>query len=196
MNVARTRRLLFVAASLVAILVASMAYASIVVIYPLNVTVQEVAPPVKFQAGSNANQTGLGGTMTVIIGKNQASATVSFQVTYQTNYIHDLLEVVNTAENDYYVAIRVDTPLVSNTGVVSSAQLILDRGNDNIADDKLDLTTNGTSTEIQLLAGQVIALHFNVTLTEGRMLDSAPLTVQLSLLYSPQSGGTRYASSP
>ncbi len=196
MNVARTRRLLFVAASLVAVLVATMAYASIVVIYPLNVSVSEVAPPVKFQAGSNANQTGLGGTMTVIIGKNQASATVSFQVTYQTNYIHDLLEVVNTAENDYYVAIRVDTPLVSNTGVVSSAQLILDRGNDNIADDKLDLTTNGTSTEIQLLAGQVIALHFNVTLTEGRMLDSAPLTVQLSLLYSPQSGGTRYAPSP
>ncbi len=196
MNVARTRRLLFVAASLIAVLVATMAYASIVVIYPLNVSVSEVAPPVKFQAGSNANQTGLGGTMTVIIGKNQASATVSFQVTYQTNYIHDLLEVVNTAENDYYVAIRVDTPLVSNTGVVSSAQLILDRGNDNIADDKLDLTTNGTSTEIQLLAGQVIALHFNVTLTEGRMLDSAPLTVQLSLLYSPQSGGTRYAPSP
>ncbi len=196
MNVARTRRLLFVVASLVAVLVATMAYASIVVIYPLNVSVSEVAPPVKFQAGSNANQTGLGGTMTVIIGKNQTSATVSFQVTYQTNYIHDLLEIVNTAGNDYYVAIRVDTPLASSTGVVSSAQLILDLGNDNTTDGTLDLTTtNETSTEIQLPAGQVIALHFQVTLTEGTKLDSAPLTVQLSLLYSPQSGGTSYAPS-
>ncbi len=196
MNVARTRRLLFVAASLIAVLVATMAYASIVVIYPLNVSVSEVAPPVKFQAGSNANQTGLGGTMTVIIGKNQTSATVSFQVTYQTNYIHDLLEVVNTAGNDYYVAIRVDSPLASSTGAVASAQLILDVGNDATADATVDLTTTGTSTEITLPAGQVIALHFQVTLTEGTKLDSAPLTVQLSLLYSPQSGGTSYAPSP
>lgn len=193
MNVARTRRLLFIAASLVAVLVATMAYASIVVIYPLNISVSEVQAPVVFQGGANANQTGLGGTMTVLIGGNQTSASVSFQVTYQTNYIHDLLRVVNNGGTPYYVAIRVDTPLSSTTGVVALAQLLLDIGNDGTTDETVDLTTTGTSTELTLPAGGVMALHFRVVLTEGARLDTAPLTVGLSLLYSPQSGGTGYA---
>ncbi len=193
MNVARTRRLLFVAASLVAVLVASMTYASIVVIYPFNVSISEVSAPVVFQGGTNANQTGLGGTMTVLIGENQTSASISFQVTYQTNYIHDLLEIANTDSISYHVAVRVDSPLLSTTNVVASAELLLDVGNDGTIEDVVDLTTTGTSAEITLPAGEVIALHFKVVLTEGVKLDSAPLTVQLSLLYSPQPGGTNHA---
>ena len=179
----RTLALVAMAAALAAV----TAYAGVLVVYPVNVQVSEVAPPIHFAEGANAGAAGLGGgTITVTLGANQTSATVSFQVTYQDTYIIDPLRIVNDdTANAYYAKLCVATPLASATGVVTTAEAIVSDGTATLA--TVDLTTTGCSTEFTIPAGATLYVHFHTTLQEGTQLDTGTLTAQLTLQWSPES---------
>jgi hypothetical protein len=180
---------------------ASIVFASVFVYYPASITVSPVSPPVVFAAGSNANQPDLLGTNTISvnIGQNGASLSVTLHPTYQVTYYKNITIIYNTDSKTYYVYLRVQTPA---TGLPSGSKLILYIYNAN-ADRSLsgypqptptsgsyaaslDLTTSGqTQAQITLSSGSWLELDVYVYIPEGTTLPSSPVTAQLLLVYTP-----------
>ena len=90
--------------------------ASVFAYYPLSITVSLIEPPVKFITGSNSNQDDLGSdnfgqsyTITVNLGSNNTSASVTIHPTYQKTYYKDVLRINNSDSKAYNVSIRVES---------------------------------------------------------------------------------------
>ncbi|MEM1843442.1 MAG: hypothetical protein QXD75_02835, partial [Desulfurococcaceae archaeon] len=84
-----------------ALLAMTATLASVFAYYPLTITVSPTEPGVVFERGSNADQPdiGAGNTITVTIGANKTSASLTIHPTYQENYYKDVLRINNTDDN-------------------------------------------------------------------------------------------------
>ena len=98
-----------------ALLAMTATLASVFAYYPLTLQVVPTAPGVVFEPGSNADQPdiGEGKTITVTIGANKTSASITIHPTYQENYYKDVLQIVNNDDNAMNVYIVFTS--VSNT---------------------------------------------------------------------------------
>jgi len=157
----------------------TVALASVFVYNPLTVNINAVAPPVIFDPGSNANQADLGGnTITVTIGANKTSATITIHPTYQVTYYKNITLIHNTdTATTYYVWIKVVSPATLPAG--SQAVLKLN----DTAGTTIDLLTTGTYGPITLPAGNLLQMDFNMTIPEGVQLPAAT-SAQLQVIYS------------
>ncbi|MEM4615261.1 MAG: hypothetical protein QXN25_06685, partial [Desulfurococcaceae archaeon] len=98
-----------------ALLAMTATLASVFAYYPLTITVSPTEPGVVFERGSNAGQPdiGEGNTITVSVGANKTSASVTIHPTYRENYYKDVLQIVNNDDNAMNVYIVFT--FVSNT---------------------------------------------------------------------------------
>lgn len=158
---------------------ASVAFASVFVYYPINVSVSPVSPPIVIDPGSNANQPDLAGnTITVNIGANKTSATVTVHPTYQTTYYKNITVIENTdAATSYYVWIRVDTAL---SAAYSGSQLIIRTASGSVP---VDLTTSGDTLIGQIPASGKWEVDLSFSIPEGTALPAAETAV-IQLIYS------------
>jgi len=163
----------------------TVALASVFVYNPLTININAVAPPVQFWPGSNANQADLGGnTITVTIGANKTSETITIHPTYQSTYYLNVSLINNTdTATTYYVWIKVLTPATLPAG--SEAYLILN----DTASTQVDLLTTGSYGPITLAPGGLLQMDLNVTLPEGVQLPAAT-SAELQVIYSTQSSET------
>ncbi|MEM4789724.1 MAG: hypothetical protein QXV06_08060, partial [Ignisphaera sp.] len=100
---------------IVTLAITAIVLASVFAYYPLTITVSPTAPGVVFEIGSNANQPDIGtrNTITVTIGDNKTSASITIHPTYQENYYKDVLRITNGDDNAMNVYIIFTS--VSNT---------------------------------------------------------------------------------
>ena len=167
------------------IVAAGIAYAGIVVIYPITGSVSEENPPVVFEEGSNSGSPGLnGGTVEVSIGDNGASAVLSLQATYQTTYVVNILKIANNdASNTYYVKVAVVSPIAADE--VSEAKMLIDIDGDGTVDTSLDLTSTVSPVTFTLPAGSTATVSFKFVIAEDQSF-TGTLNFELSLYYSPE----------
>ena len=188
---------------------ASIVFASVFVYYPATITVSPVKPPVVFIAGSNANGTDLlGNTITVNIGQNSTSLSVTIHPTYQLTYYKNVTIIKNVDSRVYYVYLRVQTPVqIGDTGLPQGSQLILYIYQHSMGASRslsgnfpptptsgsyaasLSLTTTGQTDPITLSSGDWLELDVYVSIPEGNPLPS-PVTAQLLLVYTPYTPST------
>jgi hypothetical protein len=164
--------------------------ASVFAYYPLSITVSPITPPVVFDEGSNSNQDdlGYGNTITVSLGSNNASASVTVHPTYQRTYYMDVLRITNSDSRAYNVYIRVETAI---TGFPAGSTIQLkiyasgaSRAGTPIA--TVSLTSPGTVSIGSLDAGRTWEVDVEVYIPEGHTLPS-PATANLRLIYTPSS---------
>ncbi|RLE98970.1 MAG: hypothetical protein DRJ57_03040 [Thermoprotei archaeon] len=174
------------AAALALVLTAAMA--SVFAYYPVSLSIQGAAPPIELEAGGNAGQADLSGTIDVTVGANKTSLTVTLHPTYQTTYYKDIARIRNTdTANTYYVWIRVVTPTTPALPSGSTAQLIVKTSAGGTAA-TVDLTTSGTTGPITLSAGDYLQLDFKFSIPEGVQLSSFQgVTASIEVIYSTQS---------
>ena len=185
MREVKTRKLLKILALPLALLLVAvpLAYAGVIVSYPISGTVNYVAPTIVFEGGTNANQTGLGGnTISVTIGQNKTSATFSIHITYQTVEYHDILVIRNTdAANAYWVGFSATTNLPA--AVYNATLLITDDTGSKIA--SYDLLTGGWSGWLfQLPANTTYHVNLIFKMSEGQRLPATPADISLKLYWS------------
>lgn len=161
---------------------ASVAFASVFVYYPINVSVSPVSPPIVIDPGSNANQPDLAGnTITVNIGANKTSATVTVHPTYQTTYYKSIAVIRNTDTQAYNIWFKVKTALPGTT--YSSAYLVIRDGTTNVT--RVSLTSTGTTTTYYTLsAGGNWEVDLEFKINEGTTLPTTPDTATIQLIYS------------
>ncbi|MEM2671811.1 MAG: hypothetical protein QXI64_10165 [Sulfolobales archaeon] len=188
------KELLLVAVS-IAVLAISHVFASVFVYYPVTVNLSPVSPPIKFLAGSNANQNDLGGggspyvsnTIGVTIGSDGASLTLTLHPTKQHNYYRNVSLIQNTDGKAYYITIRVNTAASLPSGSVARL-LIYDRpsGGAKVADVSL-LATGDTSATATISAsgnpGSVWRIDLYIFIPEGSTASATSASLQL--IYSP-----------
>jgi hypothetical protein len=154
-----------------------------------------VSPPIKFLAGSNANQSDLGGggspyvsnTIGVIIGPNSTSLTLTLHPTIQHNYYRNVSLIQNTDGKAYYITIRVVTPASLPPG--SQARLLIynaPSGGSIVANVNL-LTTGDTTASATIAAsgspGSVWRIDLHIYIPEGSTVSATSASLQL--IYSP-----------
>lgn len=159
--------------------VASVAFASVFVYYPVSVAVSPVAPPVIFASGSNANQSDLGGnTISVILGANLTSVSITVHPTYQITYYKNVTVIKNNdTVNAYYVTIRVNTALPAT---YAGSELIVQTATGSVA---VNLTATGDTYIGQIPAGGNWSVDLLFDIPEGAPLP-APATASIQLIYS------------
>ncbi len=181
----KTRKLLKVLALPLALLLVAvpLAYAGVIVSYPISGTVNYVTPTIVFDGGSNANQTGLGGnTISVNIGQNSTSATFSIHITYQTVEYHDILVIKNLdTVNAYWIGFSATTTLPAE--VYNATLLITDDTGAKVA--SYNLLTGGWSGWLfQLPAGTTYHVNLIFKMSEGQKLPITPAEIVLKLYWS------------
>jgi hypothetical protein len=164
--------------------------ASVFAYYPLSITVSPTTPPVTFAAGSNAGNDDLvsGNTITVSLGDNYASASVTVHPTYQRTYYKDVLRITNSDSKAYNVHIKVETA-ITTFPLGSTIQLKIyasgaSRAGTPIA--TVDLISTGTVSIGSLSSGGTWEVDVEVIIPEGSPLPS-PATANLQLIYTPSS---------
>jgi hypothetical protein len=160
--------------------------ASVFAYYPLNITVSPTTPPVTFATGSNSNQDDLGpgNTITVSLGSNYASASVTVHPTYQTTYYMDVLRITNSDSKAYNVTIRV----VEEISSFSIKLKIYTRGTSGSRTliGTVDLTYTHDENIGILSSVGTWEVDIEVSIPEGSPLPS-PATAKLQLIYTPSS---------
>ncbi len=185
MKAVKTRKLLKVLALPLALLLVAvpLAYAGVIVSYPINGTVNYVTPTIVFAGGSNANQTGLGGnTISVTIGANNTSATFSIHITYQTVEYHDILVIKNTdTVNAYWIGFSSTNTLPAQ--VYNATLIITDDSGAKIA--SYNLLTGGWSGWLFQIPGNT-TYHINLIfkMSEGQKLPTTAASISLKLYWS------------
>ncbi len=160
---------------------------AVFVYLPGDISITPVQPPVIFDAGTNANQTGLAGnTITLILGENSSSFSLTLHPTYQKTYFHDVLRIVNPAlpaGDNYFFGIKVLTPV---SGPYTTAQMnIYDSSNNLVLSvDLTSATLQGWPTALN--DNTVYRVDFVFVLPENVPLPGST-TIQVELVYSPQS---------
>ena len=183
---ARTRWLLPLVA---AAAVAAMVSASVFVVYPVSGTLSFVSPPIVLNAGSNAGQADLGGnTISVQIGDNQTSATITLHPTYETTYYYSILYVNNTdTVNSYYVKFKLSTSSTLSNGEQVTALIYDSNGNliDTVTIDSTTTSSWNTNGWLTLGAGSGFRIDFKIVYPEGQPLPGTQ-SFTLSIVYSNQ----------
>ncbi|MEM4054899.1 MAG: hypothetical protein QW369_05090, partial [Desulfurococcaceae archaeon] len=121
------------------LMVSAVALAAVFAYYPLTLQAVPTAPGVVFEPGSNAGQPdiGEGNTITVTVGANKTSASITIHPTYQENYYKDVLRINNTDDNAMNVSI-VFTSVVNNLPAGSIVKLFVYEGATRVKE--LDIT--------------------------------------------------------
>ena len=175
------RRSAYLLALVAAALAAGAVGASVFVYYPVTLNVAYQAPPIVFEAGSNAGQPDLNGnTIDVSIGQNKTSATITIHPTYQTTYYLGVLNITNTDQNNaYYVRLRLSG--TSSVGATITVKVIDSNGNEVFSVN----TTNPESGWYQIPAGATYRVDIVVNLPEGNYIGTGTTdTFNLQLIYS------------
>ena len=159
------------------------------------VTVSPVEPPIVFELGSNANKNDLQEQISVLLGNNKTSASITVHPTYQVTYYKGVLNISNTDSKAYYVHIKVVNPI---TGWPSGSNVTLCIYGANTARQLIDwptpkavgaikgvdLTTTGTIYIDTLDVDEKWEVDVYVHIPEGSGLPSSA-TAYLLLVYSP-----------
>ncbi|MEM4671891.1 MAG: hypothetical protein QXJ84_05955, partial [Desulfurococcaceae archaeon] len=170
-----------------ALLAMTATLASVFAYYPLTLQAVPTAPGVVFEPGSNAGQPdiGEGNTITVTIGANKTSASITIHPTYQENYYKDVLRINNTDDNAMNVYI-VFTSVVNNLPTGSIVKLFVYEGATRVRE--LDITnpTLNQPISIGLLGvGRVWQLDVYVYIPEGTVIAGASYMASAKLVYTP-----------
>jgi len=93
--------------------------ASVFAYYPLSIMVSPTTPPVTFAAGNNAgsNYLGPGNTITVSLGSNSTSASVTIHTTYQKTYYKDVLRITNSDSKAYNIYLSLSQARIAPRGL-------------------------------------------------------------------------------
>ena len=186
--------------ALAATIILSIAFSSVFVYYPITAQISPVTnTPVKLGYGSNANRNDLSGTISVTIGPNNASATITIHPTYQVSYYRNITIITNTDSKAYKVMLNVSSPM---TGLPANSKAKLyvfskgaGRGLTGWSTDSLepasgsyikslDLTTTSTSSEFTLNANDVVEIDILIYIPEGTSPPSSA-TANIYLRYTP-----------
>ncbi|MGC9069126.1 MAG: hypothetical protein ACP5IZ_09165 [Thermoprotei archaeon] len=190
------KKIVFITTILLAV-IGSIAFASAFQYYPTYITLSPVAPPVTFDNGKNANQPDLGptNTITVTLGANKTSLSITIHPTYQTAYYKNTTIIINTDTKAYNIYMRVTTPATLPAG--SSATIyVYNKGatrtltgfptpapsGEYIA--TVSLLTTGTTLIGSLSASGVYEIDIYTVIPEGVTLP-AQTTANVLLIYTP-----------
>ncbi|MEM4919748.1 MAG: hypothetical protein QXQ35_00245 [Candidatus Nezhaarchaeales archaeon] len=197
-----------VLASVLILIVAAFAAASVFAYYPFQLTVSPVSPPVTFESGSNANQDDLGSTgsssnrIEVSISRpSNTSVTVKIHPTYNTTYYKNVTLLRNSdskAYNVYLIISEKQENLPSGSEVYlivysSNATRNLTgypnpepANNTYVNMTNLVNTNTDTPTPIGTLdGGAVWEFDFLVRIPEGSSIDGASVTFNMHIVYTP-----------
>ncbi|MEM1901940.1 MAG: hypothetical protein QXO38_05510 [Candidatus Nezhaarchaeales archaeon] len=170
----------------VAMLLATVALASVFVYYPLTIRITPTAPGVIFQEGSNAGKADIGtSNIIVTIGPNSTSASVTIHPTYQHNYYKDVLRIYNGDDDAMNVYIIFDS--LSNL-LPGGSEVKMFFYQDNTKVKELDITNPTTSSPIpigQIGSSATWQIDFYVYIPEGTSIDSASYSASARLVYTP-----------
>lgn len=179
-----------IVASIIALLITSIALASAFAYYPLTITATPQAPRVVFQTGSNANQPDLGGkTIAVSIGANGTSASVTINPTYRETYYRNVLKLYNGDSRDMSVWI-VFTYLSNTLPQGSIVRLFFYDVATNMKVKELDITSPTLNSPISIgsiAAGKTWQIDIYVNITEGISIVGASYSANAKLVYTPSS---------
>lgn len=172
----KRKNLLFIAVVLMLVIPPTV-LASVFVYHPINLSITQSKPPIIFQPGTNAGQPDVNQTISVQIGANETSASITLHPTYQTTLYEDILEIVNKqASQSYNVYIRVVTPATIPSG--ATAELIVNGVT-------VDLTTAGDTYIGTINANTTWTVGAKFYFPEGNPLTSTSASIQL--IYTPGS---------
>jgi hypothetical protein len=177
-------------------IILSYAYSSVFVYYPINVSLQPVSPPIKFLAGSNANQNDLGGggspyvsnTIGVSIGSEGVSLTLTLHPTIQHNYYRNVSLIQNTDGKVYYITVRVVTAASLPSGSVARLLIYNAPSGGSIVANVNLLATGDTTATATIAAsgnpGSIWRIDLHIYIPEGSTISGTPTAI-LQLIYSP-----------
>jgi hypothetical protein len=213
-NNGRKRRITTPLIALLIAVVISIAFASVFVYYPMAVTLQPVQPPVYFAAGTNSNQSDLGGSGTpytsnnisVSIGSNATSLTITVHPTYQVTYYKNVSIVYNNDGKSYKVCFRVVNTNLSSLPPGSKVYLYIysQNGTRSLSNyptptpsgylAQIDLTSTGTTcVPTTLDSNKLYEIDLYIYIPEGNnvgMTSGTTYTANLLLIYTPQTSET------
>ena len=169
-----------------ALLAMTATLASVFAYYPLTLQVVPTAPGVVFEKGSNAGQPDIGArnTITVSVGANKTSASITIHPTYQENYYKDVLQIVNNDDNAMNVYIVFTS--VSNTLPADSVVKLFVYEEDTKIE--LDVTNPQLNQPISiglLGATKVWQIDIYVYIPEGTVITGRSYTADAKLVYTP-----------
>ncbi|MEM1651580.1 MAG: hypothetical protein QXH94_07325 [Sulfolobales archaeon] len=172
---------------IVSLAITAIVLASVFAYYPLTITARPTAPGVVFEAGSNAGQPdiGTGNTITVTIGDNKTSASITIHPTYRENYYKDVLRITNGDDNAMYVYI-IFTSVSNNLPAGSIVKLFVYDGASKVTD--LVITNPTTNQPIpigSIAAGKTWQIDFYVSIPEGTSIRVASYEAEAKLVYTP-----------
>jgi len=155
---------------------------------PGNVTLSPVNPPVEIRPGGNAGGADLAGnTITVTVGANKSSVSMTLHPTYQITYYHNVTVVKNIQPpngDNYWFGINVSTPL-NHPAIQAAWVKVFDSVGNFLF--QADLTTAGLyGWPTALNDGQWVRIDVVIVIQEGQKLPAAPLTATFQIVYSPQ----------
>ncbi|MEM1745405.1 MAG: hypothetical protein QXL08_00785 [Candidatus Nezhaarchaeales archaeon] len=196
-----------VLASVLILIVAAFAAASVFAYYPFQLTVSPVSPPVTFEYGSNANQDDLGSTgsssnkIKVSISPSGTSVTVEIHPTYNTTYYKNVTLLRNSDSKAYKVYLIISEkqeslPSGSEVYLIvynsSATRNLTGYPNPEPASNtyvnKIELvnTDTDTPTSIGTLNGDAVwEFDFLVRIPEGNSIENASTIFKMHIVYTP-----------
>ena len=206
-NNGRKRRITTPLIALLIAVVISIAFASVFVYYPMEVTLQPVEPPVYFKKGSNAgaDDLGSGNSISVSIGDNKTSLSITVHPTYQVTYYKNVSIVYNSDAKSYKVCFKVNTPLEDLPPDSEAYLYIYDKNNGRSLSGhptptpsgslaQIDLTSTGTTCVTTTLdSNKFYEIDLYIYIPEGYnvgMTSGTTYTANLLLIYTPQTSET------
>jgi len=159
---------------------------AVFVYLPGNISIVSVPPPVYFTAGTNANQPDIAGnTISLTIGANQSSFSLTVHPTYQKTYYEDIVKIVNPAlpaGDNYFFGVKVITA-VGAPFTIAEMRIFDNANNLILIVDLTSATLQGWPTALN--DNTQYRVDFMFVLPENVQLPG-PMTVQIELVYSPQ----------
>lgn len=172
----------------IAVLATMIVLASVFVYYPFNITAQPQSPGVIFEGGSNAGQPDIGNNqITVTLGDNKASASVTIHPTYQYNYYKDVVRVTNN-DNDAMNVYLIFSSVSNTLPTGSVVKMFVYDGATRVRE--LDITNPSTGTAIsigQLASSRTWQIDFYVEIPEGESITGKQYSATARLVYTPSS---------
>ena len=169
------------------LMVSAVALAAVFAYYPLTLQIVPTPPGVVFEPGSNAGQPdiGAGNTITVTIGANNTSATITIHPTYQENYYKDVLRINNTDDN----AMNVWIVFTNVTNTLPGGSIVkLFVYDDATKVNELNIISPDLNQPIyigSLASEKVWQLDFYVSIPEGTAITGRSYYAEAKLVYTP-----------
>ncbi|MEM2214140.1 MAG: hypothetical protein QXI72_03855 [Candidatus Nezhaarchaeales archaeon] len=191
-----------VLASVLILIVAAFAAASVFAYYPFQLTVSPVSPPVTFEYGNNSGQPDLGtGTISVSLGNNKTSVQVSIHPTYNTTYYKNVTLLNNSDSKEYKVYLIISEKQVSLPSESKVYLIVYSSGatrnligypNPEPASstyvNKIELVNTDTDTPTligSLHERAIWEFDFLVRIPEGSSIEGASAIFKMHIVYTP-----------